>query len=232
MRKYPGNSRVLHRLRVDDRVWTRARNQHHRLLSSCVDDLPDGGREFSHSRPARFCFVIVWKQKSVRWPFSIPARYFHDVFALADFLPLRTRTWTHRVKLFDRKRWGRRIGIGVAVASVVVLLLVILETDYYPRTDDASVRANFIEIAPEVSGRLVDLPVKDNMLVKKGTLLFVIDPRPYEYALQQALADQAILEEQIIDERRRIAAQHNAEDAARAGASHLYNRDQDSLQQH
>jgi len=118
---------------------------------------------------------------------------------------------------FDRKRWGRRLGTGVLTAAVVVLLLVILETDYHPRTDDASVRANFIQIAPEVSGRLVELPVSDNMLVKKGTLLFVIDPRPYEYALQQALADQAILEEQIIDEKRKIAAQHNAEDAARAG---------------
>ena len=118
---------------------------------------------------------------------------------------------------FDRKRWGRGLGIGFFVAAAVVLLLVILETDYHPRTDDASVRANFIQIAPEVSGRLVELPVRDNMLVKKGTLLFVIDPRPYEYALQQALADQAILEEQIIDEKRKIAAQHNAEDAARAG---------------
>ena len=118
---------------------------------------------------------------------------------------------------FDRKRWGRGLGIGFFVAAVVVLLLVILETDYHPRTDDASVRANFIQIAPEVSGRLVELRARDNMLVKKGTLLFIIDPRPYEYALQQALADQAILEEQIIDEKRKIAAQHNAEDAARAG---------------
>jgi multidrug efflux system membrane fusion protein len=116
-----------------------------------------------------------------------------------------------------RKRWGRGLGVGVVLASAVVLLVVILETEYNPRTDDASVRANFIQIAPEVSGRLVDLPVKDNTLVKKGTLLFVIDPRPYEYELQQAIADQTILEEQIIDEKRKIAAQHSAEDAARAG---------------
>ena len=65
---------------------------------------------------------------------------------------------------FDRKRWGRRIGIGVVVASVLVLVLVILETDRNPRTDDASVRTNYIEIAPEVSGRLVEFPSKTTHL--------------------------------------------------------------------
>ena len=116
-----------------------------------------------------------------------------------------------------RKRWGRVIGIGIIAASVLCLLLVILETERNPRTDDASVRANLIEIAPEVSGRLVELPVKDNAFVKKGDLLFVIDPRPYEYALQQALSEQATLEQQIIDERRKIAAQQHAASAALAG---------------
>jgi multidrug efflux system membrane fusion protein len=79
--------------------------------------------------------------------------------------------------------------------------------------------ANYIEIAPEVSGRLVELPVKDNAFMKKGDLLFVIDPRPYEYALSQALSDQRALEEQIIDLRRRIAAQNSAVTAAGAAVS-------------
>lgn len=116
-----------------------------------------------------------------------------------------------------RKRLGRWIGIGVVAGAALSLLLVILQTDRYPRTDDASVRANFIGIAPEVSGLLVALPVKDNAYVKKGDLLFEIDPRPYRYALQQALADQNALEQQIIDEKRRIAAQHSAVEAAQAG---------------
>jgi membrane fusion protein, multidrug efflux system len=116
------------------------------------------------------------------------------------------------------RRWiGRAIGMAVVAAGILAVALVILETNRYPRTDDASVRANFIEIAPEVSGRLVELPVKDNALVKKGGLLFVIDERPYEYALQQALSDREALEQQIIDARRRIAAQRSAVDAAQAG---------------
>jgi membrane fusion protein, multidrug efflux system len=76
------------------------------------------------------------------------------------------------------------------------------------------VRANFIEIASEVSGKLVSLPVKDNAFVKKGELLFAIDPRPYEYALQQALSDQEALEQQIVDAKRKIAAQNSAAEAA------------------
>jgi membrane fusion protein, multidrug efflux system len=116
----------------------------------------------------------------------------------------------------SRKRLGRRILFGVVAAAAVALVLVILEVDRNPRTDDANVWANYIQIAPEVSGRLVQLPVKDNAFMKKGDLLFVIDPRPYEYALQQALADQELLEQQIIDERRRIAAQNSAVDAAGA----------------
>jgi multidrug efflux system membrane fusion protein len=116
----------------------------------------------------------------------------------------------------NRKRLGRRILIGVVIAAALSLLVSIYQVDLHPRTDDANVWANYIEIAPEVSGRLVQLPVKDNAFVKKGDLLFVIDPRPYEYALQQALADQELLEQQIIDERRKIAAQNSAVDAAGA----------------
>src|SRR5271170_3264716 len=116
----------------------------------------------------------------------------------------------------NRKQIGQRVLIGVAVAAALALLLVIYDTNHSPRTDDANVWANYIQIAPEVSGRLVQLPVKDNAFMKKGDLLFIIDPRPYEYALQQALADQELLEQQIIDERRTIAAQNSAVDAAGA----------------
>lgn len=116
-----------------------------------------------------------------------------------------------------RKWIGRLLGFTVVIAAIFSLLAVISETNRYPRTDDATVRANFIEIAPEVSGRLVELPVKDNARVKKGDLLFAIDPRPYQYALQQALSDKEALEQQIIDEERKISAQNSAVEAAQAG---------------
>lgn len=122
-------------------------------------------------------------------------------------------------EIANRRRVGRRVLLGVVAAAALALLLVVYRVDRSPRTDDASVWANYIEIAPEVSGRLVELPIKDNAFIKQGDLLFVIDPRPYEYALQQALSDQKALEEQIIDQRRRITAQGSAVQAAGAAVS-------------
>ena len=116
----------------------------------------------------------------------------------------------------SRKRIGRWIRVTVVSGAVLTLLTAILVTDLHPRTDDASVRANFIEITAEVSGKLASLPVKDNAFVKKGDLLFEIDPRPYEYALQQALSDQEALEQQIVDARRKIASERSAVEAATA----------------
>ena len=115
-----------------------------------------------------------------------------------------------------RKVIGRLLGLIVIAGAVIASLMVVYDTDQQPRTDDASVRANFIAIAPEVGGRLTRLPVKDNAFVKKGDLLFEIDPRDYRYALEQALSDQNSLEQRIIDTRRKIAAENSAVEAAGA----------------
>ena len=105
------------------------------------------------------------------------------------------------------------------VLALATVAFVLRSLERQPRTDDASVRANYVLFAPEVSGRLLTLAVKDNAFVHKGDLLFAIDPRQYEYALQQALADQRLLEAQITDARRRIASENSAVEAARAGLS-------------
>jgi multidrug efflux system membrane fusion protein len=85
-----------------------------------------------------------------------------------------------------------------------------------PRTDDAEVFANFIGIAPQVDGPIVRMYVQDNQLVHAGEPLFEIDDRPYRYALQRALSEQAALEGQIVDTSRRIASQQSAVNVAAA----------------
>src|SRR5499426_1206804 len=116
----------------------------------------------------------------------------------------------------SRKRLGQLISIGIVISAVILGAVVLYRTNYYPRTDDAQVFANFIGIAPQVEGPLTRLNVHDNQFVKKGELLFEIDERPYAYALERAISDQAALEGQISDERRRIAAQVSAVSVAQA----------------
>src|SRR5712664_4090835 len=100
----------------------------------------------------------------------------------------------------------RKLRIAIISGTVVLGLVVLFEAHRQPRTDDAEVTANFIGIAPQVEGPIVRLNVHDNQFVKKGELLFEIDERPYQYALENGLSQQAALEGQIGDERRRIAA--------------------------
>ena len=100
----------------------------------------------------------------------------------------------------------RKLRIAIISGAVVLGLVVLFEAHRQPRTDDAEVTANFIGIAPQVEGPIVRLNVHDNQFVKKGELLFEIDERPYQYALENGLSQQAALEGQIGDERRRIAA--------------------------
>ena len=57
-----------------------------------------------------------------------------------------------------------------------------------PWTRDSRVRAYVVTMAPEVSGRIVEMPVLDNQFVHKGDVLMVIDPTDYRIALDLAEA--------------------------------------------
>jgi multidrug efflux system membrane fusion protein len=112
---------------------------------------------------------------------------------------------------------GSIVSACIVAGALVSAALVIHDVALYPRTDDAEVTANFIGIAPVVEGPVVELPIHDNDLIKKGALLYKIDDRPYLYALQNALAAQAELEGEIENESRRISSEVNRVDAAHAG---------------
>src|SRR5260221_11864088 len=108
-------------------------------------------------------------------------------------MPTQTSTATEA----NLKWIGRGISFAIIVASVLVVILAVLAYDYRPQTDDATIRANFIGIAPHASGHIVELHVKDNQFVKEGDLLFVIDPRPYADAVANAKAQLVLSHKQV-----------------------------------
>ncbi|KPX32161.1 HlyD family secretion protein [Pseudomonas ficuserectae] len=81
------------------------------------------------------------------------------------------------------------------LATLLVLAIALwvgrtLWVDYMdtPWTRDGRVRADIINVAADVSGTVVDVPVHDNQRVKRGDLLMQIDPEHYRIAVKQAQA--------------------------------------------
>lgn len=100
-----------------------------------------------------------------------------------------------------------------------------------PWTRDGRVRADIINVAADVNGYVVNVPVKDNQLVKKGDVLLEIDPEHYELAVKQAqslvASRKATWEMRKVNARRRadmdnlVISKENRDDASNIADSAL-----------
>ncbi|TMH70966.1 MAG: biotin/lipoyl-binding protein, partial [Betaproteobacteria bacterium] len=100
--------------------------------------------------------------------------------------------------------------IIIAVLAIGAAAYAIGFTDTHPRTNDAFAQADAIGVASQVGGRIIELNVKDNAAVKKGDVLFTIDPRPYRYEAERLQAQLVTLERQIGLTQRQVDAQRFA----------------------
>lgn len=114
------------------------------------------------------------------------------------------------------RRVDKIVSAGIIVYAAVTGICVLWRVTSNPRTDDAEIFANYIGIAPVVSGPILHLHIVDNEFVKQGEPLFEIDQLPYAYALAGAKSDLKALQGQIDDEGRIIAAKVSAVDVAKA----------------
>ena len=119
-----------------------------------------------------------------------------------------------------RRTIARAIFALVILADLILGLYVLAAYYLHPRTDDAYVRANTIGVAPQVSGTIVQLPVRDNQHVKRGQLLFVLDPRPYEAELDLAIAELNLTDLQIGALNHAVAAARARQQKAQADADY------------
>lgn len=78
--------------------------------------------------------------------------------------------------------------VVVVVLALVLSGFMYLRYSTQPWTRDAQVQANVVGIAPRIEGPVINIPVQDNQAVKKGDLLFEIDPSTYIAARDKAAA--------------------------------------------
>ncbi|AQS85625.1 MAG: HlyD family secretion protein [Acetobacter aceti] len=83
-----------------------------------------------------------------------------------------------------------RVILTLAVVSLAIVLGVTLWNTYMiaPWTRDGRVRVYVVDVAPEVSGTVVQVPVVDNQYVHKGDPLYVLDPVRFRLAIREAQA--------------------------------------------
>jgi multidrug resistance efflux pump len=87
--------------------------------------------------------------------------------------------------------------LGILLVAVVLAHALWRDYMYSPWTRDGRVRAQVINIAPDVSGLVAEVHVIDNQLVRRGDVLFVIDPIRFRDALAQADAEVARAQAQV-----------------------------------
>ena len=113
---------------------------------------------------------------------------------------------------------ARAVLLLSVLAAVGLALLVLHRLDVRPRTDDAIVTANTIQVVPEVVGLIATLNVKDDAVVRKGDVLFTIDQERYLLTLAQARAQVRALEAQIDLTNRTVSSQVTGVSVAQANA--------------
>ena len=115
-----------------------------------------------------------------------------------------------------RRRWRKLL---LALGPIVVIAVtgyVYLNGGRYQGTDNAYVKAHMVSIAPEISGRVVDVPVHQNQRVTKGETVLHLDEEPLKIALAGAEAERETTRNDIealkAAYRQRLADQQMAQD--------------------
>jgi multidrug resistance efflux pump len=106
----------------------------------------------------------------------------------------------------------------VVVFACVVVWRMVMYYMYAPWTRDGHIRADVIQVAPDVSGLIEEVDVRDNQVVKRGDVLFTIDQDRFKLALRQAQASLA--------DRKETLAQAQRENKRNHGLGNLVAREQ------
>ena len=103
----------------------------------------------------------------------------------------------HRLgrRIFRMVRWSAKLAATLLIVALAITIA-LMTWQYYvlsPWTRNGAVRVQVANVAPQVSGEIIELPVVDNQLVHKGDMLYVIDPFNFQVAVHTAQAQVAQL---------------------------------------
>jgi multidrug resistance efflux pump len=120
--------------------------------------------------------------------------------------------------------WNTASQVTVVIIPIVALTALILGLNVVaPSSADVRVIKYVVNVVPQVRGRVIEVPVEPNRPVRKGEVLFKLDPTPYELAvkaleaqLANAQASARELDEQLIGAQGKVAEARSAIQQAEA----------------
>jgi multidrug resistance efflux pump len=118
-------------------------------------------------------------------------------FVWLIFIKLKLLPWT--------TPWKVAVAIFPVVAIACLLLLLNI---FAPTTSDVRVVKYVVPIVSQIRGRVIEVPVENNRPVKKGDVLFRIDPTPYQNEVHSLEAKLLSDEAKVGAERQRVTEVH------------------------
>jgi multidrug resistance efflux pump len=95
-------------------------------------------------------------------------------------------------------RWGWFSGTLAMIVGAFILAAFVALFNYLTPSGSFVIVARVVEVTPNVSGQIVEIPVQPNVPVKAGTVLFQIDPAPFRYKVEQLSASLAQAKQQVL----------------------------------
>lgn len=116
------------------------------------------------------------------------------------------------------QRWMRCL----IVLFILLMAYIVIADRYVPLTSESRVQGYVVQIAPEVSGTITQVDIKNNQTVTKGELLFRIDDHKYRLAVDQAQValEQAHQQEQALYAQASVAQANIATSQANYNNAH------------
>lgn len=95
-------------------------------------------------------------------------------------------------------RWGWVSGTISIVIGAFILATFLALFNYLTPSGKVTVTGRVVEVTPNVSGQIIAIPVKPNVAVKAGDVLFQIDPDPFQFKVSQLRASLAAAQQQAL----------------------------------
>ena len=110
----------------------------------------------------------------------------------------------------------RHVVVSICVALLLLYIAFELVTQVFVFSRDAYVTTDIVFVAPQVSGPIFRLPINDNQRIDAGSVLFAIDPEPFEIALQTQQAALALAQADLQKAKDQVGLATSESDAKQA----------------